>query len=196
MKRLFFIKGSRVNSINFLQKSFQKGPLRVKGRALIKILLILLILSLSSCGYSISGRKSLGIDSIKIGKIVNKTSEPYLQDELNTALVDEFQRRGVKITDLSENIIEGEITDYKLLLLSEQKGMGLEYQTQITGNFKVVCENKTFEYKGITSPSIDYFAAQNNLNSSISQKETSNQQAIKGVAFLIVTQISIRNPEY
>jgi len=156
-------------------------------------MIIFLTLLLFSCGYSITNRASLTIDSIKIGKIVNKTAEPTLQDALNTALMDEFQRRGVVISDGSDNIIEAEITGYKLELLSEKNGIGFEYQTTVKVDFKFKRSGKDIEYKGITSPSIDYFAAQGSLNSTIAQKQLSDKQAMDGIAFYIVTQLSLKH---
>ncbi|MBF0540841.1 MAG: hypothetical protein HQK91_05260 [Nitrospirae bacterium] len=166
--------------------------MRVKGRALV---IILLALSIISCGYTIASRASLSIDSIKIGKIINKTSEPSLQDMLNIALVDEFQRRGVKVTDSSDNIIDADIISYKLDLLSEKKELGLEYQTNIKVDFRVRCNGEDREYRGVTSPSIDYFAGQSALNSTAAHKQLSDKQAMDGIAFFIVTQLALNSPK-
>ena len=162
-------------------------------------IILILIISLQSCGYSISNNKSLAIDSVKIGKIVNMTSEPRLQDMLNTALVNEFQRRGLTVSDSSENVLEGEITNYQLKLLSEKKKSAFEYQASVTGDFRLIDGQKrdqnggqnVKELKGITSPNIDYFIARDGLNTIIATKQQADMRAIEGIALLIVTQLSI-----
>ena len=59
---------------------------------------LILLFTLSGCGYTLQGRDTLPFTSVKIGRIENRTFEPKLEDKFQKALADELIRNGIMIS--------------------------------------------------------------------------------------------------
>ena len=80
--------------------------LKLKGRSLFKRLFTVFLLftihcslfTVSGCGYKFQGRATLPFDSVRIGRIENRTFEPKLEDKLQKALADELIKNGISVS--------------------------------------------------------------------------------------------------
>jgi len=93
------------------------------------------LFTLIGCGYKLQGRESLPFQSVKIGKIENRTYEPKLEDKLKKALSDEFIRNGIMISGNADHVISGVIEGFELKPLSEKEGLAAEYEVIMKGKF-------------------------------------------------------------
>lgn len=62
------------------------------------LLISLLFLVISGCGYTLRNKATLPFDSIQIVRIENKSLEPKLQDRLYLALTQEFLKQGISVS--------------------------------------------------------------------------------------------------
>ncbi len=154
------------------------------------ILYILCFTSLSNCGYSLQNSHTLPFESIKIGKIINRTSEPKLQDKLHVALTEEFLRHGVSVIYSSENVLTGEIIYFNLKTLSEKKEFAAEYEVIIRGDFRFKDNTgKIKGIKGVSSPFIESFHSAENISGIIASKEVAEKTALKRLSIMIVSEL-------
>jgi hypothetical protein len=88
------------------------------------ILCALLLTTISSCGYHLSGKGSLvpeGAKTIAVPAFINNTNEPYVDLEVTKAVVDEFIADGrlrivdVEVADLA---LRGVVMKYEVTALS------------------------------------------------------------------------------
>jgi len=154
---------------------------------------IFYLLSLSGCGYSVYQGSSFPFDSVRIGRIVNVTPEPKLQDKLHIALTEEFLRHGIDVTDSSENVLSGTITEFTLRILSERGEFATEYEAVITGNFTFTDrEGRIKELKNISSPFIESFSgekATGKIAQIVGAKENTAETALRGLSMMIVSEL-------
>ncbi len=151
------------------------------------------LLVLSGCGYSIHTSSSFPFDSVRIGRIVNVTSEPKLQDKLTIALTEEFLRHGIQVSHSSPNVLTGTITDFRLRILSERGEFATEYEAVINGNFTFTdSEGKTRVLRNISSPFIESFSGEKATGSVaqiVSAKENTAETALRGLSMIIVSEL-------
>jgi outer membrane lipopolysaccharide assembly protein LptE/RlpB len=88
------------------------------------IVISLLLMAMSSCGYHLSGKGSLvpeGTKTIAVPAFINNTNEPYVDLEVTKAVVDEFIADGrlhivdVEVADLA---LRGTVVKYEVAALS------------------------------------------------------------------------------
>jgi outer membrane lipopolysaccharide assembly protein LptE/RlpB len=88
------------------------------------VVLAMLCVAISSCGYHLSGKGSLvpeGAKTIAVPAFINNTNEPYVDLELTKAVVDEFIADGrlrivdVEVADLA---LRGAVVKYEVTALS------------------------------------------------------------------------------
>ncbi|MEO5356090.1 MAG: LPS assembly lipoprotein LptE [Nitrospirae bacterium YQR-1] len=152
----------------------------------------LLCLCLSGCGYRVLGGSSLPFTTVKVGKIQNTTSEPKLEDIFYVALAEELLKRGVSVTDFSENTIEGNINYFQLVIVSEKKKYASEYKIDLKGDFVIKGrDGKNREFKGVTSPFYESFYGPDTVNAIVASKETAAAEAVKRLAASLVFEILI-----
>ena len=152
--------------------------------------LAFLALFVSSCGYTLQTKADLPIDTISIGRIENRTTEPKLQDRLNRILGETFAQYGFRV-DHSRYVIEGEITGFELLPVAEQSSIAAQYQISTKANFRLV---DTVSGKSIpltaSSPFITYFNSSGKLESILAQKELATVSALGNLSQEMVRQIT------
>ncbi len=173
--------------------------IRVKNNPQAAILLlvsaVLYLLSLSGCGYTLQGSSSFPFDTVRVGKIVNTTSEPKLQDKLHVALAEEFLRHGIQVTQSSENVLEGRITRFKLRTLSEKREFAAEYEAIIEGDFSFTEESgKIREMKKVSSPFIESFFGADEVSGIVASKEEAAEKALRNLAMVIVSELIYTSP--
>ncbi|TAL27618.1 MAG: hypothetical protein EPN94_01210, partial [Nitrospirae bacterium] len=91
------------------------------------------LFTLTGCGYKFQGKDTLLFDTVKIGRIENKTFEPKLEDKLQKALAEELMKNGITISKDSGYVITGVITKFELKPLTEKDGFAVEYEVIIKG---------------------------------------------------------------
>jgi outer membrane lipopolysaccharide assembly protein LptE/RlpB len=88
------------------------------------IVISLLLMAMSACGYHLSGKGSLvpeGTKTIAVPAFINNTNEPYVDLEVTKAVVDEFIADGrlhivdVEVADLA---LRGTVVKYEVAALS------------------------------------------------------------------------------
>lgn len=98
----------------------------VSGRpsSVVKVLLVLLMLVASSCGYHfthVGGVVPEGAKTIAIAAFINGTNEPYVDTEVTKAVVDEFLSDGrlkVVSPEGADLVLKGTVTNFDLTALS------------------------------------------------------------------------------
>ena len=153
------------------------------------ILILVLGISFSGCGYTIQGKKNLPFQTIAINKIVNKTFEPKLEDKMQIALVNELMVDGFMIDNSSGYKINGTITQFELSTFSEKSGVATEYQVIIKGDFKLIDPSgkaKELRNHGVFIVS---FSSSEQLQSVIAQKELATVRALQDLSSEIVASI-------
>lgn len=146
-------------------------------------------LLLFGCGYTIHGKANLPFQSLAIGKIINKTFEPKLEDRMQAALVDELMRSGFLIESNSAYRIDGVITIFELKTLSEKSGVAVEYEVIIKGDFKLMDplgKTRALRNRGVF---IISFSSAENLQNVIALKEKAIEKAMKDFSSEIVASI-------
>ena len=88
------------------------------------IILAILLMATSSCGYRLSGRGSLvpeGARTIAVPAFINNTNEPYVDLDLTMAVINEFMTDGrlrVVDVDVADLALRGIIVKYEVAALS------------------------------------------------------------------------------
>jgi hypothetical protein len=158
-----------------------------------KLIGLIVIASCFSCGYSIRSNADLDIKEISIVSILNKTPEPDIEDILHNALANELRRQGITVRYSSDYTLGGEIRDFKLKVVSEKGEFAREYEVLIRADFRLRGPNDYVkEYNAITSPFIESFIAERQINSIISFKEIATEQALESLSRRLVTEVVYR----
>jgi outer membrane lipopolysaccharide assembly protein LptE/RlpB len=103
--------------------------------------LLLFLLLVAGCGYSLRGALPPHIRTIAIPIFSNRTQEPAVENVITQAVVDAFATSGqLKIASLqdADAILEGEIVGYRLESLSfDPKANVREYRLLVTLNLQI-----------------------------------------------------------
>ncbi len=153
------------------------------------ILLTACCLFIVCCGYTMHGKVDLPFQSITIGKIINKTFEPKLEDRLQVALVDELMKNGFLIDSNSGYRIDGVITSFALSTLSVKAGVAAEYGVTIKGDFKLIDPSGKARALRNHGVFIVSFSAADTLQDVIALKEQATEQAMQDLSSEIVASI-------
>lgn len=146
-------------------------------------------LFISGCGYTLQGRASLPFSSITIGKIINKTFEPGVEDRMQLALVDELMKDGFTIDNSRQHRIDGVINSFELRTLSTKAGVAVEYEVVVRGDFSLT------EGTGKTRPLrnsgvyIVSFLSTDSLQGVMAMKEKAIERALKDLSSEIAASI-------
>lgn len=146
------------------------------------------------CGYTVLTKANLPFDTVKIGNIKNTTSEPKLQDKLYEALTVAFMKRGVSVTDSSDNVVEGTINYFGVGIAATSQNVASSYVTVIKGDFTFKGpDGKVRRLPGMSSPFYESFDSQLAVNDIISAKESEDEQAIGSLALRLVSELLYRD---
>ncbi|MCL5021851.1 MAG: LPS assembly lipoprotein LptE [Nitrospirae bacterium] len=168
-------------------------PLRVRRSEehakLSSLFVALCFLLASGCGYTLQGRADLPFQSVAIGKMINRTFEPRLEDRMQTALVDELLKSGFLIDGSSGYKIIGNLTSFDLKTLSEKSGVALEYEVTIGGDFRLIDPSGKARQLRNRGVFIVSFPSTGGLQDVVALKEQATEKALRDLSVEIVASI-------
>ena len=144
----------------------------------------------TGCGYTIQGKASLPFQTVKIGKIVNKTYELKLEDRMQRALTAELLKTGFTLGAEADYSIEGVLNVFELRVLSVKVSEASEYEVIVRGDFRLLEPSgkvRTLRSGGIFITS--FISTEENLNSIIAAKELATERALRDFSSEIVASI-------
>lgn len=145
--------------------------------------------SLVSCGYSLHGKSDLPFHSISIGRIINRTFEPKLEDKMQIVLTDELMRNGFQVVSGSGYRIDGVINTLELRTLSEKSGTAVEYEVIVKGDFKLTDQSGKVKKLRGQGAFIVSFSSTESLQAVVALKEQAIERALKDLSSEIVASI-------
>ena len=164
-----------------------------------RIMLVISLLTaalISGCGYELQGRSDLPFDNISLGTINNSTVEPKLQDRMSRLLAETLMEFGVDVRPSAANRIEGTISHFDLVPVSEKSLTAIEYQITVVGDFRLVDvkTQKSQALLSISSPFITYFRSSGTLVSVLALKEAATEIALKDLSRELVRRMIYKQP--
>ena len=160
------------------------------------IVLMLVAVLASGCGYTLQQRANLPFDSVALGTIENKTVEPKLQDRMSRLLAESLMEYGIDVRPAAAETIEGAIKSFDLTPVSEKSLTAIEYQISIVADFRIV-DNRTRKSKvlaAVSSPFITYFRSSGTLTSVLALKEAATESAVRDLSRELVRRIIYKKP--
>jgi hypothetical protein len=154
--------------------------------AVCSIVLAALVLPVG-CGYHI--RKAPSVDSVRLGRIVNNTTEPKLQDRLYESLLLSLMKNGIRIKNSAQYELKGSIDDIELRGTAEADGVAIQYEVRISGDFVLKGPDGKARKLRSRNVFIVTFGSTGALEDVIAQKETAIMTALDNMASEIVTSI-------
>jgi outer membrane lipopolysaccharide assembly protein LptE/RlpB len=159
-------------------------------RTLSLLALLVTVLLIANCGYSVHRKADLPFTEIMIGKIENKTLEPKLQDKLQLALTEEFEKNGISVTPGAKNRITGVIHNIDMISLSEKDGTTVEYRIIVTADFTFHDAGGTVkEIKKAGSPFIVSFSGSQDMGNLLANRDQAERKAMADVAMKVVGEL-------
>ncbi|MDH4232789.1 MAG: LPS assembly lipoprotein LptE [Nitrospirota bacterium] len=163
-----------------------KKRYRIPGQLIVWISLLAGLL-LSGCGYSMHRQGDLPFTEIQIRPVENRSLEPKLQDKLYAALVEEFEKNGIRVNPASGTKLSAVIHTFDMVILSEREEITIEYQVVMAADFIVEYQDgKQREIRNAGSPFIVSFASSEDLGTLLAKKELAEEKASRDVAMRIV----------
>jgi hypothetical protein len=164
------------------------------------IILAILLMAMSSCGYGLSGKGSLvpeGARSIAVPAFINNTNEPYVDVEVTKAVVDEFIADGrlrivdVEVADLA---LRGNIVKYEVTALSfTTDSFVQQYRVRIVVNASLEdlrAKKTLWKEAGIEAVFIsDYPVAIGNITATKIAKESAIKKASQDIAWTLRSRV-------
>ncbi len=166
----------------------------VYSRSLNLLLITCCALLVPACGYTLHGRGNLPFQSVAIGKIVNRTYEPRLEDRMLAALADELMKSGFLIDGSSGHRISGSITFFELKTLSEKAGAAAEYEVIIRGDFRLTDPGGKARELRNRGVSIVSFPSVGDLQNVMALKETAIERALRDLSSEITASVVYGGP--
>jgi len=148
-----------------------------------KLLTILCIVLVGSCGYQLVGKETHlppGISSISIPTFVNQTLEPGIEIPFTQAFLREFiLDRRVKVVDRkeSDSLLEGVIKSYNFYPVSfNRSGLALEYQTTVLVDLILKKQNGEILWSEKNLSETSWYRASSNVLSNEASKDAGLQE--------------------
>ena len=159
---------------------------RPRKSVLLSVVLVA-VLAMEGCGYSIHRHASLPIKEISIGLIENKTVEPKVEDKLHRALAEECFRQGIAVRKDAAVKLFGIITRFQMTMLSQKAGLAAEYQVSVDADFTLTRPDGTTEHLGkIESPFIVPFSSSEDLAALLAGKDAVEERAMRDIAVKVI----------
>lgn len=155
--------------------------------------LLLALFSLLSCGYAVRNSSHLPFREISIASVTNRTTQPNLEDIFHKKLAQEFIREGIPVANASDYSLTADITEFTLRVLSEKNEFSSEYEVIIRADVGITGpEGFSHQYLSKTSPFIESFIAERDINSIVTLKEMAIEKALASLARTIVIEVVYR----
>jgi hypothetical protein len=131
-----------------------------------------------------------GPGAVKIGRIINRTTEPRLDDRMRAALAEELMRQGVAVVSSSPNEITAVIKGFSLGTLSEKRKYAAEYSVEIKADIAFKNEKGVVRrFTAVSSPFIESFNSPDSVAGIIAAKELAEEAALKNLAMYAAEEI-------
>ncbi len=99
-------------------------------------------------------------------------------------------RRGVRVSDSADTVIEGRINHFNVYTLSEKKGYASDYEVILKGDFTLKRDGRDVRtLKGVTSAFSETFDSAERLNALVANKQSADVRAIDSLALRIVMEL-------
>jgi len=155
-----------------------------------KLLLILVIVFLSSCGYEV---RRAPFASVAIGDIENRTFEHGLEDGLRVALAGEFMKSGIRIDGSSQYRIKGVIDAFEMRMTAERGGIAVGWEVRIGGRVVLEGPEGTETLKqGSLNPYPVSFSTEGTIEDLMALKEKAIGKAMGDIAADVVSSVMAR----
>ncbi|OGW41171.1 MAG: hypothetical protein A2010_01820 [Nitrospirae bacterium GWD2_57_9] len=173
---------------------------KLKKNAVTILIAVMLAMTVSACGYHISGRGGLvpeGAATIAVPVFFNGTSEPYVDVEVTQAVVDEFLTDGrLRIVSLEEAdlVLRGTITNYDVTALSyNPQSYAQQYRVHITVDASLEDQRSKkvlWQERSIRSSLIsDYAVAMGNVSATRVSKDAAIKKASQDIAWTLRSRV-------
>lgn len=142
-------------------------------------------------------RATLPFETISVGTVENKTSEPKLQDRLHMTLAETFAQYGFEVSSSARYRLEGEIYHFELVPTTEVNLTATQYQIVIKANFRLIdTESGKAIHLAADSPFITYFNANptDRIEEIMAQKELAEVSALANLAQTLVSLVTYNTP--
>ena len=164
------------------------------------IILAILLMAMSSCGYGLSGKGSLvpeGTRTIAVPAFINNTNEPYVDLEVTKAVVDEFIADGrLRIVDVeaADLALRGSVVKYEVTALSfTTDSFVQQYRVRIVVNASLEdlrAKKTIWKEAGIEAVFIsDYKVSIGDITATKSLKEKAIQKAGQDIAWTLRSRV-------
>ena len=172
------------------------GSRNYTAQLLLKGMVLVLALFISSCGYRIVGSSFLPFDSINIKHIENKTYEPRLEESMHLALSKEFINQGIDVNASGDNVVlEVTITNFEVGAIGAVDETIKEQELIMKVNVRIVDKGNVTEFNSMQSPIKITFQTTGSVTDAVVQKETAIDKASSEIAKEIVGRIILKYAE-
>jgi outer membrane lipopolysaccharide assembly protein LptE/RlpB len=164
------------------------------------IILAILLMAMSACGYRLSGKGSLvpeGARTIAVPAFINSTNEPYVDLEVTKAVVDEFIADGrLRIVDVeaADLALRGIVVNYEVTALSfTADSFAQQYKVRIVVNASLEdlrAKKTLWREAGIEAVFIsDYKVSIGDITATKIAKESAIQKASQDIAWTLRSRV-------
>jgi hypothetical protein len=151
------------------------------------LLVLLSLLVIGGCGYRLRGAPR--IDAVRVGPIVNETTEPALEDRLADALVPELLRYGVSVRNDAAHAVTGRITQVALKSLAEEEDVTTLYEVTVRGIFFLEGPGQELRELRRGGVFLVTFGSRTSMDRVAANKEQALDAAIRNMATELVASI-------
>jgi len=161
------------------------------------ILVLLAILLVGGCGYSLRGNLPAHIRTVTVPVFANKTQHPAVENFLTSAVVDAFVTSGrlkVARPEDADSILEGEIVGYEVDSISFDRQANVrEYRLTVTLNlrFRDRRRNETLWRQEGVQEKAD-FRVPGQVAATFSSEQSALREAAETIGRAIVNQATER----
>jgi outer membrane lipopolysaccharide assembly protein LptE/RlpB len=165
----------------------------VRGSFISSLVLLLMLLSLSSCGYHLVGSRYLPFDSVTIKPVVNKTFEPLLEERLHRNLSREFILQGIDtLLEGGDMTVEATIMEFELRAIGAVEKRVKEEMIVMKVDMRITESGRVTNFKGMRSPITVTFQSEGSVSEAVARKEKAIEKVCAEIAKEFVSKIAIR----
>lgn len=174
------------------EKNRSQSVVRARKRGFPLAIILLLFVSLSSCGYRLAGSKHLPFDSVTIQPVVNATFEPLLEDRLHRNLSRAFIRQGLDVLVSGGGMtVEATITDFELRAIGAVDERVKEEMILMTVDIRMIENGHVTDIRGMSSPITVSFQSEGSVSEAVSRKESAIEKVCAEIATEFVSRVII-----
>ncbi len=160
------------------------------------ILLVVMGIIVSSCGYRMIGSTFLPFDTITISHVRNSTYEPLLDESLHFALSSEFISQGIEVLPAGgDAVLKVNVTEFRLNAIGVVDEKVQEQELSVSIDAELIDEKETVKFMSVTSPISITFQVSGTVGESIVNKERAIDRDAREIAKEIVSRIMTRYAE-